>query len=213
MRNWDVLLLGGNSASGKSTAAREIERREPVSWFDADAMFIGLLAATTPEQFPDVHLFSNTDAMRVAPTGTLFPRFLAACEIVSRAISITARHHMTSDHPAVIEATWITPSMADFALRLHGPRLRSVFVCDTSSGHITRGMRFRWAMQPDRHPPYGARQLLVDVARDHGRWLRAECARVGIPVVNARPRDTLVDRILAAADGGARPVPRAIVDG
>jgi hypothetical protein len=32
------------------------------------------------------------------------------------------------------------------------------------------------------------------------RWLRAECERLGVPVVSARPFTSLPDRILAVLD-------------
>jgi len=44
-----------------------------------------------------------------------------------------------------------------------------------------------------------ARRAMARMNWLHGQWLRMEAERLGLPVVDARPWDTLVDRLLSAS--------------
>ncbi len=180
--SWDVLVLGGSSGVGKSTAAKEIERRLGISWAEVDVQFIGLLATTEPSLLPDVHLFGSADGLDRFSSAELLATFLRACDILSKAVKIAVEHHLETGHPAVFEGVWTTPEAA--ASLVADRRVRAVFICDDDVEAIFAAMTSRSA----RPYPAEIQRLLAELSWRHGRWLRETCGRLGLPVVEARPR-------------------------
>jgi len=56
-RDWDVLLIGGASGTGKSTVANVLARRFGVPVTPVDDIVTALLTLSTPEQQPVLHRF------------------------------------------------------------------------------------------------------------------------------------------------------------
>jgi 2-phosphoglycerate kinase len=102
---------------------------------------------------------------------------------------------MHDGHRLVFEGAWITPELA--ARRCESPEVRAVFIVESEEKEVLAAM-----LERSRRTEPLPRQLSISaMAWRYGRWLADGAEKFGLPVVPARPRETLVDRIIDAAGG------------
>jgi 2-phosphoglycerate kinase len=192
-----VLLLGGRSGVGKSTLARRTGRRVGVSWVQVDDVRLALQRLTAPEDQPALHYFLATPDVWSQPPEELCKRLIDVGRIVSRSLEHVVGHHVVAADPLILEGDGILPEAAAAFARQHSPRLvRSVFLCEDDEDQL-RGAdlgRGRGAGEIN-----DAAQRIVRMNWLYGRWLRREAERFHLPVVNARPWRTAVQRVLTGA--------------
>ncbi|HEY3191020.1 MAG TPA: GNAT family N-acetyltransferase [Solirubrobacteraceae bacterium] len=184
--DWFVLLIGGSSGVGKTTVAPEIARRLGVAWLMVDDLRLALERSGVP--IPDSTRVEEIDA----PGG-----LVAVGEAVAPAIEVVIENHVDQRVPVVIEGDGILPSILDrppVRARAAGGRVRAVFVQERDPDALHADLLARGADGWREDVGWYARRSVA-----HGEWLAREAARRGVPTVPARPRDTLADRVLAAA--------------
>ena len=110
--NWNVLLIGGHSAAGKTTAAELVGRSLGVPWMMMDDLRLAFQRAR-------VSLPENTDALyfdTVPSFRRLSPQdqcdgLIAVGEALSPALEVIIEHHVDLSLPIVIEGDGILPSL------------------------------------------------------------------------------------------------------
>ena len=107
-----LLLLGGATASGKTTSGTAIAARLDASCVSADAIWQALRAATTRESHPAFHYFEpSEDEWRRGPD-FLCARHIECAETMSPPLDAAIDFELHQRHPLVFEGAWITPEMA-----------------------------------------------------------------------------------------------------
>jgi hypothetical protein len=177
--SWVVLLLGGASGVGKSTMSHRLARRLGVNLTEIDDIQIALETATGPEHLPLLHYWrtsfdeymSWTDERRVE-------HHVRVCREVFQPVmrAIIAEHLQTGTR-VVYEGDWLLPEMATmtaYGNEPNGGRVRALFVSEPDEAQIAAN--------------YGAREGGAQRASSLFKaFIRAECGRHGVPVVDARP--------------------------
>ena len=100
-----VLLIGGPSGVGKTTAAAQVARRLGATWLGVDDLRLAL--ERTGVQVPDSRLAAAFDA----PGG-----LVTVGELLSPAIEVVTENHVDQRMPLVIEGDGILPSLPRPAL-------------------------------------------------------------------------------------------------
>ena len=196
MTNITVLLIGGSSGVGKTTIATQLAPRLGMTWSSADDVRLVLERMTTPEQQPALHFFFHQLA-QLAPDA-LAQHYQAVATIVSYALEIVVANHVATAAPLLLEGDTITPAMAaqrQFANLDVAERVRTVFVVEADETLIVHNMLERGRGMPQLSREYSARMARFSWL--HGQWLQHEALRYGLPVIAARPRENVIDRILA----------------
>ena len=192
---WKLLLLGGATASGKSTSGTEIARRLCVSCVSADSLWLALKRATTPLTHLALHHFEPADEMIAKGPEALCQLHIETANALTQALDEFIAREIKEGHDLVVEGAWITPELA--ARRTSAwIGARAVFIHEPEPDQVLAAMMSRQSVaEPTR------RQLwLAPMAWRYGNWLRGEAVRLGLPLVAARPWQTLVERTLEAAD-------------
>jgi len=202
MPEWKLLLLGGATASGKSTSANEIARQLGIFCVSADSLWLALKRVTTPLTHPALHHFEPVDEVVTKGPEVLCQLHIETANALSDALDEFIDHEMKERHlPLVVDGAWITP---EFAARRTSEwdGARAVFIHEPEQDQILAGMMSRQGLaQPNR------RQLwLAPMAWLYGNWLKEGAGRLGLPVVPARPRETLADRIIEAASCNSKEI-------
>ncbi len=202
-REWTVLLIGGPSGVGKTIAAQEIARRFGVSWLQVDDLRLALQRSrvTLPEGTDALYFFEETPNVRHLPPERLRDALIAVGAVMSPAIEVVIENHVDQNAPVVIEGDGILPSLLgreSVRLRAIGGEVRAAFIVESDENAIYvnivvrgRGM-VGWSEEEVRAD---ARAKWL-----YGQWVMGEARRYGVPVLEPRPWDTLIERLMRASD-------------
>jgi 2-phosphoglycerate kinase len=204
-RAWSVLLVGGASATGKTTVAKQLSRELGVAWVQVDDLRLALQYSDA--RLPDdeatdaLHFFLRTPDVWSLPAERLADALIATGTAMTEAIAVVTGNHIVQNDPAVIEGDGILPAIAEHAeLRGYaaGGALRMVVLAPGSEAELLRAMVDRGRGEHlDLTKPVARR--IAAMNWQFSEWLVAEAEIRGIPVVPTQPRETLASRVLAAA--------------
>lgn len=187
---WDVLLVGGASGSGKTSLCQPLARHYQVGITEIDDFQVAIEAITTPDQFPALHLFPlNPDAFFRITDAERLAHCISCANEMMRVLKPVIENHLETQSPILLEGDFIHPQLIE-AYRFTN-RVRGLVLVETEN-QIAANYQAR------EHDPQETR------ARESwrfGEWLRQECEQMGVPVISARPLETVLDRAIAAIDG------------
>jgi 2-phosphoglycerate kinase len=190
-----VLLIGGSSGVGKTVVAPQLASQLGMTWASADDFRLILERMTTPGIQPALHTFFRTRYERSAEE--LAHSYIEVAQIVSYALEIVIANHVATTAPLILEGDTIVPELAAksvFADFTVGKQVRSVFLVEADEVAIMHNV-----LQRGR----GVERLSSEQIQTHvrfswlyGQWVEREAHKYGLAVITARPRATLVRRIL-----------------
>jgi 2-phosphoglycerate kinase len=202
---WDVLLIGGPSGVGKSTAAKQIARRFGVSWLQVDDLRLALqwsqVRLPDPEDTRKLYFFDTPEVWLLSPE-QLRDGFIGVGEALSPAIAKVITNHLAIAEPMVLEGDGLLPSLLarpDIQAWNQSGRVRAVVVAPPDEEAILANMLARGRGTPGRSES----ELQANARANwlYGAWLAAEARRFGVLVLGSEPLDTLGDGIVDATAG------------
>lgn len=194
---WKVLVIGGGAAVGKTTTARAVAERYDVSVLPVDAIWFALKAATNPSSHPELHYFDPSDSELALAPERLCERHIKGAQTISQAMDPVIEYYLWERWPVVLEGAWITPAEAGRWTRQY-EAVRVVFIHEPDVDEVLAGMLAR----SGRQNPTPRKKVLSEVCWLFGNWVREQALAEGLPVVDAPPRATLTERVLAAIHPG-----------
>jgi 2-phosphoglycerate kinase len=197
LSEWRVLLIGGTTAVGKSTSGALVAQRLGIPCLSADSVWKVLMAATTPESHPDFHHFEPPPEVHAKGPDHLLQLHIATAEAMTPALDAFLDWEVHEANRFVFQGAWITPELA--AKRCASGTERAVFIDEREEQEILGSMMRRSGRSAQGLDPLPRQLSISAMAWRYGNWLRRQTTRLGLPAVAARPRETLVERIIAAA--------------
>jgi len=200
---WWVLLIGGNSATGKTVIARQLARHFQVSLLLADDVRLALQRVTTPAQQPALHYFLGGNSVWQQPPEMLCEALINIGKIVSHALEIIIAHHLAvvEAGPLIVEGDSILPQMVAQdhfdglkAFSDYEHKLRSIFLLEPKEEVLLKNMKERGRGFQDS-PPI-EQQTIARTSWLYGQWLQQAAQARGLPVLPVRPQNTIIERIL-----------------
>ncbi len=193
-RAWDVLLLGGPSGVGKTSVSYPLARHFGVGIMEVDDFVRLLERMTTPEQQPAVHrIRAHPDADRLSDREVV-DHLLDLGGAMAAGLEAVIANHLETATPVVMEGDFILPALAaraDFDGQPNGGRVRAVFLEEPDEPQLVANFLSR-----EPHAPMQTRRARVSWL--YGRRLAEDANRLGLPVLTARPWDTVLERVIAA---------------
>jgi len=92
--------------------------------------------------------------------------------------------HIADAEPCILEGDFIHP---EFCTSFANEKVKSIFVRETDIEQILNNIFSR----EGTYQPYRA-----EISREHGNWLANTCVKYGIPVVEPRPWESLLERVI-----------------
>lgn len=193
-RTWQVLLLGGASGTGKTAVSYRLARHFGVGLTEVDDFQVLLETMTTPEQQPALHFWRTHPAPHTLSADEIFTQGLQIGRVMAPGLEAVIANHLESDAPVVLEGDFIHPAVAaraSYAGQPNDGRVRGVFLHEPDEQQLV-------ANYLQREPAAGPQTVRARVSWLYGRWLKAECERLGVPMLAARPWETVMERVLHA---------------
>jgi 2-phosphoglycerate kinase len=188
--------LGGGSGVGKTTLAHKLGLRFGVNVTQLDDIQAALEAVTTPDQLPLLHFWRTNWAEFSAYTDhEHVQHFLDVSRTVFEPIiDAVIADRLDGGMPTILEGGFILPCDAAKWSRedRNAGRVRALFVDEADEQQIAANFVDRQG---------GDATLPARTSWLKARWLRAECSRLELPTVAARPWATATDRALARLAG------------
>jgi 2-phosphoglycerate kinase len=153
-----------------------------------DDLHLTAEALTTPEEQPEIHYWrTHPEAVKLPPEDILQHLFDLS-RALGPAFKAVIDNHIETKTPIVLEGDYLMPEMlAEWNLE----RARAVFLLEPDEEQLVRNYAAR-------EPAAGRQEGRAQVSRLHSVWLRAECERLGLVALEARPWETLIERIVRA---------------
>lgn len=210
---WRVLLIGGSSGVGKTYVAQAIARQLGLSVLLADDIRMAIQQVTTPAEQPGIHYFLAHPTIWQKPPEAICDGFIAVGEAMTRPLTVSIAHHVfvESAGPVIIEGDSVLPALAarrdfpnlHFASATVESEVRSVFLVEPDEEVIAQNMHLRGRGFKD--VSLKAQQSLVRASWLYGQWLRRQADHYNLPIVEARPWETLAVRVLQAIESTTQP--------
>jgi 2-phosphoglycerate kinase len=193
-----IVLLGGPSATGKSTLAESLSRRFGLQHIDLDLFYLAFREIVPPESAP-VLLHPQEGAFWTAPVDDLLRCYLELQEFLAPALESVVASLLARQRRALLEGTWLLPALA--ARRtfkdVDSGDVRALFLFEPDADEMDRRRR-------NRQDPWSrvfAEPVMQNIAamrHAHGLELKGQAEALGLPVLECRPFETLETRALAA---------------
>jgi 2-phosphoglycerate kinase len=110
-RDWQILMIGGGTGTGKTSLARQLGKRFEVPTLEGDVLRWVIESALLAVSDPDLHPFHDTGFWNL-PVQDMLDRSLRQSKrvcLINEAV--LARHHFTQ-RPLILEAVWLLPEFA-----------------------------------------------------------------------------------------------------
>jgi 2-phosphoglycerate kinase len=193
-RAWTVLLLGGPAGAGKTTVAQALGRHYAVSVTQTDDIQAALEAVTLPQHLPPIHFWRTHPNPGALTAEQIQRQGLEVMRVMRTALGAAIANHLEEAVPVVYEGDFVDPALARERrvrdVRADG-RIRGVFLLEEDVETLSANFAAR-------EPDAGPQRLRAEVSALWSRWLAKRCRDHDVPTVAARPRDTLLARVLAA---------------
>lgn len=199
---WTVLLIGGVSGTGKSTVAERMAQSLGISWFQVDDLRLALQRSQVqlPTHTEALYFFANIDEkpdIWKQDPEVLRDALISIADLLSPGLEAIIENHVDQQQPVIIEGDGIAPSLlARPRLQRHvaEKRIRSVFLFERDeeslfSNMINRGRGISHLHESDLRAEAHAKMLF-------GEWIIEEGTHYNLPVLEVRPWETLMNRIL-----------------
>jgi 2-phosphoglycerate kinase len=193
-RQWQVLLLGGPSGVGKTVVGYRLARHFGVGITEVDDFQALLVRMTTADQQPAIHFWRTHPAPEQLSAAEIIEHLLEQSDAMSPGLEAVIANHLESSTPVVLEGDFIAPALAaqaSFSGQANGGRVRGVVLHEPDEQQLVENYL-------SREPATGPQVKRAHVSWLHGLWLKQEAERCGLPVVLARPWDTVLERLVAA---------------
>lgn len=197
--DWLVLLIGGHSAAGKTTAAERIGLSLGVPWLMVDDVRLAFQRAhvTLPTGTAALYLDQQPHFWRRTPRGHR-AALIDVGHVMSAPLEAIVENHVDQRAPIVIEGDGILPSLlARPAMLERTASIRAAFIVEPEESALRTALVARggsWVA--------GRTQAEIQAEADgkwrFGQWLAAEASRHNLAVVEPRPWETLPERLIKA---------------
>lgn len=197
-----VLLIGGPSGVGKSTAATSLARQLGIPWLQVDDLRLALQFSglVSREQHPELFYFLDRSDWQVSPEAYQ-DKLIAVARVISGALRIVVESHLHHDaNSIIIEGDGIVPAFAAKIASEYGEgQVRSVFIVENDEGvllanMLKRGRGFDTNAAAERQTETRGKALFSD-------WIQREAERYEILTLPSLPWETLPMRLMSARRG------------
>jgi len=184
-RNWTVLFIGGASGVGKSSIAYEIARFYGVNVLEVDDIHLSVETATTKEHFPAIHYWNTGVNWKDIGVDANVSWLIDVSKEMIPVLKALVNRHIEDKLPIIIEGDFLYP---EFTASFDHPEVKSIFVHEPDINQIMQNYLSREGGDLQRYR--------AEISITYGKWITDICNQKGIKMIEARPWDTALTRVI-----------------
>jgi len=184
-RNWTVLFIGGSSGTGKSSIAYEIARFYGVNVLEVDDVHISVETVTPKESFPAIHYWNSGVNWKDIGVDSNVNWLIDVSKEMIPVLRALVNRHIEDKLPIIIEGDFIYP---EFTISFDNPQVKSIFVNEPDINQILQNFLSREGGD--------LQQYRAKISIAYGKWIADACKKNSIRVIEARPWDTVLTRVV-----------------
>jgi 2-phosphoglycerate kinase len=189
-----LFLVAGSAGSGKSTLAKALAHELEAGWLHLDSIWLAMKVAAG-EGTPAQDVLDIDRRMRRADEADddVLAVHVAASGEVCRALPAVLGLELQAHERLVADGAWLLPSFVT-ELELPDTEVRVVYIVQRTEADVEAALIPRRGALPleDRH------RLMNRRIFQYGAWLADEARAYDMPVVEALPFESLLDRARTA---------------
>jgi 2-phosphoglycerate kinase len=208
---WQVILIGGSSGTGKTVVGQELARRLGVSLVLVDDIRLAIQAVTTCEHNPTIYTFIAEGSTVMRSPAAVRDGLIAVAKAMEPALRIIMAHHLAvaGAGAIVIEGDGILPQLVSPQYLSGLDELRGVptertirpaFLHEADKDALFQNMLNRGRgfqdMSAEEQRAFSEGSWLF------GQYIARQAQANKLPLLPARPFDTLAERIGTALEVG-----------
>jgi 2-phosphoglycerate kinase len=185
-----LFLVSGSAGSGKSTLAKALAHELDAGWLQLDSIWLAMkVAAGDDTQAQDLLDIDRRMRRKDESDDGVLAAHVAASGEVCRALPTVLRLELEAHERLVVDGAWLLPSFVT-ELELPDTEVRAVYVVQRTETDVEAALIPRRGGLPleDNH------RLMNRRIFQYGTWLAAEAHAHDLPVVEALPFKSLLDR-------------------
>ncbi|MBE0410523.1 MAG: hypothetical protein IBX69_12415 [Anaerolineales bacterium] len=193
--NWKVLLIGGSSGVGKTLVARELANYLSLSLLLLDDVRLALQQATSKETHPELHVFLNYETEQWRNSESIYVDWMTVGQAMVNPLIAIIRHHISVPDAGaiIIEGDGILPIVSNqFS---ESKDICTVFIVEPNEKQLLHNLQFRGRGFNDGDKM--AQEGFAHASWLYGQWLAQEADKLELPVINAQPQQTILERLLS----------------
>ncbi len=184
-RNWTVLLIGGASGTGKSSIAYEIGRYYGVNVLEVDDIHLSVETVTTKESFPAVHYWNTGVNWEDVGVNENVNWLIDVSKELVPVLKELVNRHICDKLPIIIEGDFLYP---EFTASINHPEVKSIFINEPDINQILQNYLAREGGDLQHYR--------AEISIAYGKWITDICNRNHFKLINARPWNTVLERVL-----------------
>ena len=110
-------------------------------------------------------------------------------EELSHGLKPIVDSHIEEGSPVIIEGDFIS---AEFAASFSNPEIKAIYIYEPDETQIVNNYLRREGGEPQ--------QFRASISAEYGKKLKSDCYKYGINIVESRPWNTLIDRVIECID-------------
>ena len=189
-----LFLIGGSAGAGKTTGAREMARRLDAGWLQIDTLWITMQESVPRDSAAyrtvriDERIVNSND-----PVELLLAAHVQASRLVCAALPRILQFELQAHDALLADGAWLLPEFMAW-VEIEGVEKKAAMLYEPEPEEVRAAMDSRRGTK--MVAPWHERSTRASWA--YGQWLAGEADRFHLPVIEARPRETLFDRLSAA---------------
>ena len=183
--NWDILIIGGASGSGKTSISRPLSQLYGVDLVRIDDFQCLLEAIISPEMVPDLHYWKIEPNWRSESVEWVVERLKSVSQAWMPGLAAVIKDHLEENIPMILEGDFILPELSTV---FSNPRIKTIFVHEPSREQILQN----YLSREGTHQAHRA-----NISYAFGNWLKENCEKHNIPVVESCPWNNLMERVIS----------------
>jgi 2-phosphoglycerate kinase len=189
-----LFLVAGSAGSGKSTLAKALSHELDAGWLQLDSIWLAMKVAAG-EGTPAWDVLDIDRRMRREDDADddVLAAHVAASAEVCRALPTVLELELQAHERLVVDGAWLLPSFVT-ELELPDTEMHVVYVVQRTEADVEAALIPRRG----RLPPEDRHRLMNRRIFQYGAWLADEAHAHDLPVVEALPFESLLDRARAA---------------